>query len=94
MKIAMKKITFKFNPKYLTGLTGLAILALFGASAVIVLRTVTVGADEAYLNAQRQKIDSEAVKIDRKAVELVKNLYKVNGSTDISNLGKEDPFAL
>lgn len=89
----MKIPTIKLNTKYLPVITTVALAVLMAVSVGIVARAVTVGADEQYLAEQRKALDGKAVKLDKKTIELVKNLYKVNGATDTTNLGKADPFA-
>lgn len=71
----------------------LAVIGLIAYTAHQLSQLVTARPDPAYIEAEKTKIDEQRIRFDPKTVEAVRNLRVVSGQTDLSNLGKADPFS-
>jgi Tfp pilus assembly protein PilO len=83
----------RFFAKFRTIFTLLAVAGVIGFSLYQVNKIVVLQPDANYLDAKRADQQKTAIKFDTKTLDAVNDLVQVNGQVDLSNLGKQNPFA-
>lgn len=69
------------------------VVGLLGYGGYIVSRIVALQPDPAYLATQRQALGSTKINFDKSTIDTINNLVQINTKTDLTNIGKTDPFS-
>ncbi len=93
-------ITLKLDKKALLGVLGryrilivtLIVVALAGYTVYQISLITSISPDEATVTAERAQIDAARIKFDTATIQAITKQTQVTTSSDLSKLGKTDPF--
>jgi hypothetical protein len=71
----------------------LAVILLIGFTAYQCSRVTRIEPDQAMIEEERAKLRKLQVKFDAGVIEALNRQSQVSGQTNLSNLGKSDPFS-
>lgn len=79
--------------KYRGLILTLAVVGMVGYAGYLISQLVSVVPDKAYLAEQQQKLDKSKIRFDKTTITIINGLNQVNPQVDLSNVGKDNPFA-
>lgn len=79
--------------KYRGMIAAVVATCMIGYAAFLVAQVVNIKPDEIYAEEQRASLDKAKINFDKATITTINNLQQINPTTDLTNIGKNDPFS-
>lgn len=93
LNLSSLKVVPRLIGRYGGFLIGTGLLALVGYTAYQISQIASISSDRAYIESEIDKANQKRIKLDTKTLEQVRAQTELDLRSDLSNLGKGDPFS-